>query len=44
MAYKSASKNNPPTSTHTGSTLHIAKKSLEQPMTVAPSPTQPEPQ
>ena len=42
--YKSTSRNNPPTSTHTSSTLHITTEPLDQPTTAAPSPTQPETQ
>jgi len=42
--YKSASRNNLPTSTHTTSIIHIATKRSDQPMIIAPSPTQPEPQ
>jgi len=42
--YKPASKNNPPTSTHTANTLHIAIEPLDQPTTAAPSATQPKPQ
>jgi len=42
--YKSASRNNPPTSTPTTSTLHIAVEPLDQPTTTVPSSTQPEPQ
>lgn len=42
--YKLASKNNPPTSTYTASTLHIAAEPSDQPTTTAPSPAQSKPQ
>lgn len=40
--YKPANHNNPPTSTHTAKTLHIATEPSYQPTTAAPIPTQPE--
>lgn len=42
--YKLTSRNNPPTSTHTASTLHITTKPPNQLKTTAPSPTQTYPQ
>ena len=41
--YKPSSGNNPPTSSHTPNTLHIATEPSDQPKTIAPSPTQPKP-
>jgi len=41
---KSASRNNPPTSTYTTNTLHIVVESSTQTTTTAPNPTQPESQ
>ena len=42
--YKPTNRNNPPTSTYTASTLHIAIEPSDQPTTIAPSPTQPKSQ
>jgi len=42
--YKPAYRNNPPTSTYTTSTLHIAAEPSTQSTTTTPSPAQPESQ